>query len=307
MVDSLLTKYRPNTWDEVVGHDAVINSLPGALAKAHAFLFIGPPGTGKTTLARIAAAQLKCAPMALEEVDAATRTGIDDVRPLAASLQYQPFDSPVKVVICDECHQFSKSAWNSLLKIIEEPPPWVYWFFCTTEANKVPESIKTRCLRYELKPVPTGVLLNYLDDIAKAEKLKLAKGVIDLCAKEAGGSPRQALANLGVCLEAADRAEAAELLASAAESEEAVALARALYSNAPWSDLTRIIAGMDSPNPESVRHVVRAYGTKIVLNTQKERVAGMALEVLEAFSEPFPAGDGVAPLLLACGKLRLMS
>lgn len=203
--------------------------------------------------------------------------------------------------IVHNCHMLSKSAWASLLKIVESPPNHVYWFLCTTEAGKVPAAIKTRCLSYELKAVPSQTLAEFLDDIVSEEKLKVADGVLTLCAKEAKGSPRQALANLAVCATAKTKAEAAELLASAEESAAAINLARALYQGAGWSELVKIIAGLNTENPESVRHVIRAYGTSMLLKSAKGTQNTLA--VLEAFGTPFNSSDGVTPLLLACGRL----
>lgn len=305
---SLLTKYRPRTFAEVVGQDAVVRSLQGVLKaqSSHAVLMIGPSGVGKTTLARIAAEQLGCKAIDLLEIDAATHTGIDDMRPIAAGMQYRPLgQSAVKVAIVDECHMLSKSAVNSLLKIVEEPPAWAYWFLCTTEANKLPVSIKTRCVSYELKLVSTAVLTDFLEGIVEKDDLRLAEGVVSLCAKEAQGSPRQALANLATCAEAETRAEAAELLQSAVASSAAIDLARALFRGAKWGELQRLLGELGEVSPESVRHVVRAYGTKVVLSAQKESAVGAALEVLDAFSEPFNQHDGVTPLVLACGKVCL--
>lgn len=303
--NSLLTKYRPQTWKDVIGQGPVVKSLSTAIERksSHAYLLVGPSGTGKTTLARIAAKVLGCT--SIEEVDAATHTGVDDMRGVAEGLMYRPIGpDAVKVIIIDESHMLSKSAWNSLLKILEHPPDWVTWFLCTTEANKVPATVKTRCLAYELKPVSFAALQDLLDGVAAAEKLEVSGDVIDLCAKEAQGSPRQALANLGVCATAKSKKEAAELLKSADGSTAAFELAQALYRGADWGELVEIVAGLGEINPESVRHVIRAYGTKVVLNPKNSEPES-ALAVLSAFSQPFNSGDGITPILIACGKLAL--
>lgn len=305
---SLLIKYRPTCWEEVVGQDAVVKSLFNVIKtrSSHAFLFSGPPGTGKTTLARLAALQLGCKSIDRLDVDAATNTGVEEMRAVASGLMYRPLgDGAVKAVIVDEAHMLSKNAWNSMLMVLEEPPDWVYWFLCTTEPTKVPKSIITRCSSYELQSVPTRKLIELLAVVNVEEKLKVPSEVIALCAQEAGGSPRQALSNLTVCATVKTKEEAAELLRTASESPQAIELVRALYRGAKWSELQRIISKLGEVNPESVRHIVRAYGTKIVLGAQKESVAGAALEVLDAFSEPFNSHDGLAPLLIVCGKLTL--
>lgn len=211
----------------------------------------------------------------------------------------------VQGCIVHNCHMLSKQAWNSLLKIVEEPPDYVFWFFCTTEATKVPASIKSRCASYELKPVSKLLLRDLLDEIAATEKMKLPDGLLGLCAQEANGSPRQAIANLAVCATAKTNAEAADLLQSAAESAPAFALAQALYRQAKWPELQKLLSQIGEVNPESVRHMVMGYGNKVVLGAKDERVAGVAIEVLDAFSTPFNSGDGVTPLIIACGKVAL--
>lgn len=299
--NSLQTKYRPKKFEEVLGQHAVVKSLKTAVSRVagHAFLLTGPSGTGKTTLARLTAAALGCGEN-VEEVNAATHTGVDDMREVTDGFQYLPLGGGKKAVIIDECHMLSKNAWNSMLKSIEDPPEWGFWFMCTTEPTKVPATIKTRCLSYDLKLVKEADIVELLDRVAEAEDLRVKGSVIELCAQEARGSPRQALSNLGVCLEASSGEEAAELLRAASENAQSIDLARALARGAGWSEVAEILRTLGETNPESVRHVVRAYFTSVALKATAPAKAGPAMAIVAAFNTPFNSSDGISPLAVAC-------
>lgn len=308
MSDEFINKYRPKALKEVIGQPAVVRSFEGALDKNRSrfFLFSGPSGTGKTTLARLGAIKAGCAARDILDCDAATNTGIDDMRKVTEGLAYLPIgESKTKAVIVDEAQALSKAAVTSLLKVTEEPPPHVIWFLCTTEPARIPAALITRATHYSLKPVGFDDLVGLLDKVVGAEGLDLDEAIIDLCAKEAGGSPRQALANLSACAEAEDINEAKDLLRSAIDSAEAVALARALVNGASWSEVQKILVGLKEIAPESIRHVVRAYVTNVVLGAKKEGTAGRGLEILDAFSTPFHPADGISPVVLAAGKAVL--
>lgn len=308
--ETLHTKYRPRTFDGVIGQDAIIQSLKSVLKNnsSRCFLFHGPSGTGKTTLARICAYQVGAEDRHIVEIDAATFTGIDDIRRITETLNYRPVaqgKSILRPIIVDEIHRLSPAAFSALLKPIEEPPPWIYWFFCTTEYGKVPQNIRTRCTSYGLKLVPTNEINELLVSVAGKEKFngKHLDSIIDLCAKEAHGSPRQALVNLGACAGATTLVDAKDLLKTAQDSAEAVDLAKLLAMGRSWLEVRECLADLKEKdlNAESIRMVVQSYITAVIMGEPKPKQNLFA--VLDAFAVPFPSGNGISPLVLACGKL----
>lgn len=314
MTDSLIIKYRPQKWEEVVGQEEIVRALRARVhaRDTHSTLLIGESGCGKTTLARIAAMELGAVPATLVEVDAATFTGIDAMRKLTEMLRYVPIGGETLVFIIDEAHRLSSNAWDSLLKAIEEPPDWAYWFFCTTDAGKVPQTIVTRSLRLTVARLSWQVLLEQLLlPIADAEKIEVLDEVLGVCSRAANGSPRQALNNLAVCAEARDAKEASRLLQEAEEADEEapVKLARLLVNGGKWVDhylpLLNQIKDNDT-NPESVRHIVREYATKAALGATQEQKAQRLCAILDNFSVPFSRYDGITPLLLACARTVLL-
>lgn len=301
----LINKYRPGTFKQVIGQKPAVASLAEAIAKerARAFLFVGPSGVGKTTLARIAA--LKAGAVAygdIQEIDGATHTGIDAMRAVMDATSYRPVgDSKAKAVIVDECHALSKQAIQSLLKATEEPPSWLYWFMCSTEPNRLPVTLRTRFFTVQLKPVPFKVLQDHLDYIAGKEKMTCPDNVIDACADAAEGSVRQAISNLAMCATVKTTKELEDILKTATDSAEAHQLARALMFGS-WGEARTLLGKLGETSPESVRYVVRAYVSKVIRGAKKDSVAGRGCEVLDAFSQPFYDN---ASLDLAVGKVLL--
>lgn len=306
MTEPFQLKYRPTKFADLIGQEAVTKSVQQLLEKntSHAFLFYGPSGCGKTTLARICAKELGCKKNDVLEVDAATYTGVDSVREITAKLLYRPMNgSTVLAIILDECHSLTKQSWQALLKSIEEPPSWVYWFFCTTESQKVPETIRTRCASFELKTLYSNQLLDILNEVAEKENLKLPDGILSICAKQAQGSPRRALVNLAICLEATSRAEAFEMLKAPSEDGEAIDLARLLLKGATWEQAKPLLSSLKDTNPESIRHTIRAYMTTAILSSTTDKAVTSGLTILEEFSTPFDSMGGISPVVRAVGRL----
>lgn len=209
-------KWRPQTFDDLVGQDHVVRTLRNAITRqriAHAYLFVGPRGTGKTSTARIFAKALNCTngPSAdfdvndpackaiadgshldVIEIDGASNNGVDQVRDLRETVRYAPAQGKYKVYIIDEVHMLSAAAFNALLKTLEEPPSHVKFVFATTDPQKVLPTIVSRCQRFDLKPIPPELIIERLKKIAVEEKIVVSDGALACIARLADGGMRDA-------------------------------------------------------------------------------------------------------------------
>ncbi len=213
----LARKYRPAAFEQVVGQDGVVQTLRNAIEMdrvAHAYLFCGARGVGKTTVARLLAKALNCekGPTAdpdddcsicreiargaspdVFEIDGASNTGVDDVRQLRDNSQYMPSRSRFKIYIIDEVHMLSTSAFNALLKTLEEPPAHVKFIFATTEPHKIPLTVLSRCQRFDFKRIPSDTILGHLERVLDAEGMRIDTDGLRVIARQADGSIRDAL------------------------------------------------------------------------------------------------------------------
>lgn len=195
----LYRTYRPHAFAEVRGQEQVTEVLQKAIKHkkvAHAYLFSGPRGTGKTTVARILAHELGVSDKDLYEIDAASNTGVDNIRELREAVNVMPFESPYRFYIIDEAHMLSRSAWNAFLKTLEEPPAHVIFVMATTERDKVPDTIQSRCEVYTFKQPTRELLADTVEEVAKREGFELERAAAELVALLAEGSFRDALSIL---------------------------------------------------------------------------------------------------------------
>lgn len=220
MSQALYRKWRPKLWGEVVGQDHIVQTLKNAIAAnrvGHAYLFSGPRGTGKTTTARLLAKAVNCTGKTAEkpcdqcpnclavnessyidliEIDAATNTGVDDVRDLRDKINFAPNMGQYKVYIIDEVHMFTNSAFNAILKTLEEPPAHAIFILATTELHKIPATILSRCQRYEFRRIPVATIVDLLSKKAKEEDFDVNPDVLTLIARQSTGSMRDAISLL---------------------------------------------------------------------------------------------------------------
>jgi DNA polymerase III subunit gamma/tau len=248
-------KYRPQRFEEVVGQDHVTRTLSRAIEKnriAHAYLFCGPRGTGKTTLARIFAKCLNCTdgprtdfpnddPKCVEisegrsldvmEIDGASNRGIDEIRELRDTVSYGPATSRYKIFIIDEVHMLTKEAFNALLKTLEEPPSHVKFMFATTEPDKVLPTILSRCQRFDLQRIASQLIIDHLETIAKQEGIHVEKNALKAIARGADGGMRDAQSTLDQLISfCGDQVEEADVLSmfGLASSDHILRLAEAI-------------------------------------------------------------------------------
>ncbi|MGA3283695.1 MAG: DNA polymerase III subunit gamma/tau [Verrucomicrobiota bacterium] len=260
-------KYRPQRFADVIGQEHVTQTLANAIEQkriAHAYLFCGPRGTGKTTIARIFAKCLNCAggpkinfddkdPRCLEiaegrsldvlEIDGASNNGVEQVRELRETCRYAPANSPFKIYIIDEVHMLSTAAFNALLKTLEEPPAHVKFMFATTDPEKVLPTILSRCQRFDLRRIPNALITKHLAHIAKLENVKIDETALHAIARGADGAMRDAESTLdqliSFCGEKIEEADVLSMFGLAAQGQ-VLGLSKAVLAGEIQTALTEL-------------------------------------------------------------------
>jgi DNA polymerase-3 subunit gamma/tau len=273
MSQAYYREWRPRRWDQVIGQDHVVITLKNAVASdrvAHAYLFSGARGTGKTTMARLLAKAVNCLDedpanrpcdacancasvsqgnfLDLIEIDAASNTSVDDVRDLRDKINFSPNTGRYKVYIVDEVHMLSTAAFNALLKTLEEPPRHAIFILATTEVHKIPATVLSRCQRHEFRRVPVADILGRLEEIAAAEGIDIDPEALHLIARQATGSVRDGISLLDQLASAGGHISLAQaqLILGTATSQAVLDLIDALLSYQSAQGLDTIQAALDA-------------------------------------------------------------
>ncbi|MCA9904232.1 MAG: DNA polymerase III subunit gamma/tau [Anaerolineae bacterium] len=305
---ALYLKWRPTTFDDVVGQEHIVRTLRNALKAGrirHAYLFSGPRGTGKTTMARLLAKAVNCHDpepnnrpcnqcpaciavnegryLDLIEIDAATHTGVDDVRDLREKIAFAPGEGQYKIYIIDEVHRFSGSAFDALLKTLEEPPEHAIFVLATTEIDKVPATIKSRCLQFEFRRLSLLEATDRLQEIVDAEGLEYEREALEIIARYGTGSMRDSISLLDQIITDPDEAittELAQQVLGSAGSQATRALVETILAQDTAAGLRIINDAVDGGADP------RQFGQQVVEHLRSVLIAQTAgVDMLEASQE----------------------
>lgn len=303
---NLYNKYRPQTFEDMIGNSVELETLQNELNKtdhSHVFLFTGPQGTGKTTAARIVAKMFGASDLDIREVNTASNRGIDTARSIMLEMKMLPTAGDSIVYILDEAHKFTNDMQNALLKPLEDTPDHVYFFLCTTDPKKLIKPLRSRCTEIKFSLLTESQIIKLLRRVSKKEEFSLSPDVAEGIAKLSEGCPRKALVILGqiIGLEEDKQLEFIKNGAIDEEDKEVISLCRALLSDkSSWKEIANILKELSSlgklDDPESVRYMVLGYMNAVLLNGSK---LPRAISAMAAFSEP-TYNTGKFGITIAC-------
>ncbi len=323
MTQALYRKYRPKEWDEVMGQDHIVTTLKNAIAAdrvAHAYLFAGSRGTGKTTLARLLAKAVNCTNpdptkrpcnecehckavnenrfMDLIEIDAASNTSVDDVRDLRDKINFSPSQGKYKIYIIDEVHMLSTAAFNALLKTLEEPPPHAIFVLATTEIHKIPATVLSRCQRHEFRRVPVGEIVTNLKMIVKAENLQADEDALIQIARQSAGGMRDAISLLDQLSSTGDKITLAlaQTVLGTATSQTVLDVISSINDHDPAHGLETIHKALDAgADPRSLARQIVEYLRGLLLiqmgNANQVEATADVKKQMQSHAKSFSTSD----------------
>jgi len=288
---SLYHKYRPQRFEEMQGNEDTVSALRGELKKenhAHAFLFSGPTGCGKTTLGRIVARELGCVGSDFREVDSADFRGIDTIREIRTRSQYAPLEGKILVWLIDEAHKLTGDAQNAFLKALEDAPEHVYYILATTEPHRLIDTIRGRCARYSLNPLSDQDMKRLLRRILHKEGEQGDKEwgeIFDQIIQDSFGYPRNALQILDRVLNVPQESRFEEAKRAAERQSEIIELCRTLVNLGPWKKVANILSSLKEQNkdPEAIRRAILGYCQAVLLSKSDMNVAYLMQAMLKPF------------------------